>query len=498
MKRSPVSNVSKTNNKGLSMKKSALVISDLVDNAPRVSSIAKQLTKADLYAEGFSAEEGESNQLLGVTTQMIDDVERFERYEREAKSFANRRALVQAYFTANKDLLPEGLGFTSESDVETLALFMESMKEDEFGSTGNNYVRNQGVTVILQGFSTKSGRWYNLTKSYEDKTLIKFSYDVESLCEMKDGFAADLKDRVIKTASFDLATKSTKYSNQSMPVVVADMLAQGYMLDGKMFRAVLISNAFNYLVGEVDSYKMVNVDGAWVREEVMIWDQGVELFPGVYALPATTDTSFARMELTQMESNIQVGASGLRSNAGQMLADQEEHFAILAEVEAMAKADARAKVRIHAKSIKNDNILNDNADATSIIEAIFFIAKTEGIAAASTVLEQYKSEALNLWKVLFPYSKQVNEILPSSLYATLKGYVAEARMNAKQDAFIEKCTDEAVGMILRLNAGERFEITGEQAVMLHDAALAGTKIENKSLYFSIRTAAIAHRQGFVA
>jgi hypothetical protein len=498
MKHSSASKRSLNTKQGFRMK-SKLIINDLEQNAPKASSIARQLENAESFSEGFSDEEGESHKLLGITTQMVADVAAFEENLKKSKTHTNRSAAVEAYFNINPSLLPEGnWNYADEKHVEILALFVESMKEDKATSTGSNYVKKQGVTAILQGYSTKSGRWYALTKSFDDKTKITFSYDVETLCNTSFGFACGLKTKSVKQARFDLATKSTTFVNNSMSVIAADLLQEGYVIDGKMFRVVLISNAFNYWIGEVDSYKMVMKDGAWVREEMYIWDQGVEVAPGVVALPATTDTSAAIMELKAMEADIQIGAGALTSNTAMNLADADEHMSIVAELDYIAYMEARAKVKVETKSIKVNNVLRDNADAASVIEAVWFIAQSEGDVAAIGILEQYAHMATDLWKVFFAFKTQTGNQLSFAVFNKLKTMATEAKLAKAEQKLMEVCTDEVKGLILRINAGEEIALDGAQSLAVFEAACAGERITNASLFKAIKIKAIAHRENLVA
>ncbi|MDD3412469.1 MAG: hypothetical protein PHY47_00550 [Lachnospiraceae bacterium] len=460
------------NNKGDSMKKAAIKIKDLVRYEPKMSSLATHLTKAELYAEMGDVDEEAAKALLGVTMEDVDFHEKEMDRARRARSADKRRAYVEAYFKEHKDLFPAGMDYKNPDHVEILALYVDSLREDELTS-GNGYVANSGVLVVLQRLS-KAGRWYTLKDSNGDK--MTYHYDLEDVCEMKGGFPVGLRYASFLVAKYNMDTKSLCYEKEFFPSVVGEIMEKGYDLDGESFRVVLVSNKFNFWIGETINNQ---------------WEEAVEVFCGVVALPATSDTSYADMEEIEAEANIPVGTSNISSNAAYLLCEEDEHLLITAEQDIIEALNTKSKIKIQARSIYNENILNDNADVTCLLEAIIHVANTKGNMAAISLVQSNANHALTLWKVVHAHAKQTGEILPGPVYHNLKNLKDKMKEAAKEKAFIENATDEAVGLITRMNKGEEIMLTDAQAIEVYEAARSGFRIENKALYKTIGIKATA-------
>ena len=460
------------NNKGEIMKKAAIKIKDLVRYEPKMSSLASHLTKAELYAEMGDADEEAAKALLGVTMEDADFHAKEQDRARRDRSADKRRAYVEAFFKEHKDLLPAGMDYKNPEHVEILALYIDSLREDG-QSSGEGYVAKDGVLVVLQRLS-KAGRWYTLKDHNGDK--MTFHYDLENVCEMRNGFPVALKMAAFSVAKYDMETKSIRYEKEYFSSIVGEMMEKGYDLDGEKFRVVLISNKFNFWIGETVNNQ---------------WEEGVEVFCGVVVLPATSDTSYADIEEAEAESNIPVGTATISSNAAHLLCEEEEHFLILAEQEIMQALETKSKIKVDAISIRNENTLNDNADVTCLLEAIIHVAKTKGNLAAITLVQANADKAQTLWKVVHAYAKQTGEILPGPVYHNLKNLKDKMKEAAKEKAFIENATDEAVGLITRMNKGEQIVLTDAQAIEVYEAARSGFRIENVALYKAIAIKATA-------
>ena len=470
-------------NNGESMK---FVIKDLKRHEPKMSSLATHLHKAELFAEGRDEEQEHANALLGVSVEMIDFHEKEEDRARRNKSYDKRRAYVESFFKNNKSIkLPAGMDFKNPEHVEILSLYVQSMKEDKM-SVGHNYTSNAMVKVILQKRAS-SGNWYNHKPGFwnDEKgefeatgPVYSFYFDIEDLFVMEFNRPVDLKFQQVETDVFNMESGKTEKAADAFPCLFALLVEEGFYIDGESMRAVLISDKLITLTGEIAHDDQ--------------WSEAWEMYAGITLLPPKKAMDLARMEEQDSEYNIPVGATGISSKSADILTLEEEHKRQLAEQKEFEDLENKAKVKLDAKGIAVENKLNDNAEITCLVEALIHTSKTKGSLAGIAMVHANKDKAKLMWDVFWAYKAQTGEELPGVVFNALKTAKTNAVDAAKQKAFVEKATDEACGLIIRINKGELLSLSDEQVIAVYDATQAGARIKSdyKEYYLALKAKAV--------
>lgn len=421
--------------------------------------------------------------------------------EKEERTVLEAKAILKS----NKKSFDE-----SWSD-EAIILFAEQFLDSSSHTTGKSYYKDEGVTVTVQKLST-NGRWFNLKDLDDNK--ITFHYDTDTLFEKSKGSISGLKmkegtvKKAIKGKMVDVVV--------TMPVVIADMKALGFIVDGYSGRVLLSSVDFrkgamidSHILEEVPAkFKLGYVDGEVTSKETnYVWDEKVlthmnktttaigilEVFPGIAILPSDRDTTQAQADETEHNDNILIGMSIITpqmSSYFTALAERNKDIALEEELELIA---IRTRIPAAIKAEKHKIVMS--SDAGAVADLICKVSWENGYDAMELFNEnKHMGEeilaAMKSIKYAFVQGESKEDKKTKGCQYKVYKDIEKLVMQPKVDAALAAIEVHIVENIIALNNNEIYisDLTDEEAVEILDTAIKNmrlipaTKITNQAAY----------------
>jgi hypothetical protein len=382
-------------------------------------------------------------------------------------------------------LRTNGVAFDETMDEEIIMLLAEQYMDSITNVKGNAWNKSQGVLVIVQQLSN-SGRWFTVKNG---ETKATYWYDVDTLFEKANGSISGLKMKQGQTITIN-AQEQEVVKEVQMPVVLADMIEMGYIVDGYMGRVLLKSTDFRrgakiegHLLEEVPAaFNYAVSNGEVIDQETnYVWDSITEVFPGIAILPSDSDTTQAYADQIEHDDNILVGMSVVTPAMSSYFTALEER---IAQVELEAELEVIAiKTAIPAaiKAERHNELMK--TDAASVARRIIKLSYING------------AEAMAVFNENAHMGEQILKAMKSIKYAFVKGETAEAKktkgcnykvykeieglvLAPAKKAAIDAIEIHIIQNIQMLNNSEIdiADLTDEEAIEILDAAIANFKL----------------------
>lgn len=415
--------------------------------------------------------------------------------------------LSQEEKQANKDVLKakvllkkNKVEFDENMSDEIIMLLAEQYLDSVTNVEGNAWNKSQGVLVIVQQLSN-SGRWFTV-KNGEQKAT--YWYDVDTLFEKANGSISGFKMKHGKHVTIN-AQEQEVVTEVQMPVVIADMIEMGYVVDGWSGRVLLKSTDFRrgakiegHVLEEVPAaFGLTVINGEVVKEETnYAWDAITDIYPGISILPSESDTTQAYADQIAHDDNILIGMSVVTPAMSSYYMDSAERDAQIALEKELEIIAIKTSIPAAIKAERHNELMK--TDAASVARRIIKLSYING------------AEAMSVFNENAHMGEEILKAMKSIKYAFVQGETAEAKktkgcsyrvykeieglvLAPAKKAAIDAIEIHIIQNIQMLNNSEIdiADLTDEEAIEILDAAIANfklipaTKITNTQAYSAL-------------
>lgn len=423
-----------------------------------IASLASAIVKLDKVNEGrFSnslgsdnlgfgksslaniSQDGELFAELGGDGYSVESVEWYEKQIAAKKKYtaAGARALLEA----------NGQYVDMEMSDELIMLVAEQFLDGSSNIKGYTSNRAEGVLVIVQ-YKGSDNRWYTVKQN--DKKMT-YWYDVETLFDKAEGVVSGLKMGLGYERKIDLVNKKVIKVPTQMPVILADMIGLGHIVNGESGRVLLKSSSFvrgTTICGQLIEEVPASFDHKYVAGEVIIeetnyaWDAIVEVCAGIAILPSDSDTTIAKADEMAHDDNIITGQAVVTNAMSSYYMDIGDRYIQEREAEEVEAIGRRERTKSLVK--KYDIIAKVNSSAGEVAKFIIDVSYVDpkvAIEIAEKELAQLPAIIAAMWAIKTSTGKQAEY----SVYKQIKALADE----------LKKAEEKAAGKELIKRAPEK-------------------------------------------